>query len=140
MPENPLSRRDDLAMVGAGAALASASPVAAEPEPPPASGDEDRERRMKWWHEAKFGMFVHWGLYSVLGRHEWVMENEGIPVAEYEQIAKRFTPKPNAARTWAKLARQAGQKYMVMTTKHHEGFCHFDSKLTNYCAPQQACG
>ena len=95
---------------------------------------------MKWWHEARFGMFIHWGLYSVLGRHEWVMENEGIPVAEYEQLAKRFKPKPNAARDWARLAKQAGQKYMVMTTKHHEGFCHFDSKLTDYCAPKQGPG
>jgi alpha-L-fucosidase len=105
-----------------------------------AGGDADREARMKWWHEARFGMFIHWGLYSVLGRHEWVMENEGIPVAEYEQIAKRFKPKPNAARDWAKLAKAAGQKYMVMTTKHHEGFCNFASKLTDYCAPKQGPG
>jgi alpha-L-fucosidase len=100
----------------------------------------DRVRRMQWWHQAKFGMFIHWGLYSVLGRHEWVMENEGIPVAEYEPLAKRFNPKPNAARAWAKLARQAGQKYMVMTTKHHEGFCQWDTKLTNYCAAKQGPG
>jgi alpha-L-fucosidase len=100
----------------------------------------DRVRRMQWWHEARFGMFIHWGLYSVLGRHEWVMENEGIPVAEYEQLAKRFQPKPNAARAWAKLAKDAGQKYMVMTSKHHEGFCNFDTTLTNYCAPKQAAG
>lgn len=102
--------------------------------------DADRARRMKWWHEARFGMFIHWGLYSVLGRHEWVMENEGIPVTEYEQLAKRFQPKPNAARAWARLAKAAGQKYMVMTTKHHEGFCNFDTKLTNYCAPKQGPG
>jgi alpha-L-fucosidase len=76
----------------------------------------------------------------VLGRHEWVMEQEGIPVPEYEQLARRFTPKPNAARDWARLARKAGQKYMVMTTKHHEGFCLFDTRLTDYCAPRQACG
>lgn len=95
---------------------------------------------MKWWHEARFGMFIHWGLYSVLGRHEWVMENEGIPVSEYEALAKRFQPKPNAARAWAKLAKAAGQKYMVMTTKHHEGFCNFETKLTNYCAPKQGPG
>src|SRR5258708_6019552 len=105
------------------------------------AGDEaDRARRMKWWHEARFGMFIHWGLYSVLGRHEWVMENEGIPVSEYAPLAKRFNPKPNAARAWAKLARQAGQKYMVMTTKHHEGFCQWDTKLTNYCAAKQGPG
>jgi alpha-L-fucosidase len=100
----------------------------------------DRARRMQWWHQARFGMFIHWGLYSVLGRHEWVMENEGIPVAEYAPLAKRFNPKPNAARAWAKLARQAGQKYMVMTTKHHEGFCQWDTKLTGYCAAKQGPG
>ena len=85
-------------------------------------------------------MFIHFGLYSVLGRHEWAMENEGIPVAEYEQLAKRFNPKPHAARAWARLAKSAGMKYMVMTTKHHEGFCLFNTKLTNYCAPKQAAG
>jgi alpha-L-fucosidase len=130
-----MTRRDYLQLVAAGAA-AAASPAFANP----AGGDADRERRMKWWHEARFGMFIHWGLYSQLGRHEWVMENEGIPVAEYEQLAKQFKPKPNAAREWARLAKQAGQKYMVMTTKHHEGFCHFDSKLTSYCAPKQGPG
>jgi alpha-L-fucosidase len=102
--------------------------------------DASRARRMQWWHDAKFGMFIHFGLYSVLGRHEWAMENEAIPVKEYEQLAKRFNPKPNGARDWARLAKQAGQKYMVMTTKHHEGFCNFNSKLTDYCAPKQAAG
>lgn len=130
---NTISRRQYIAMLSAGASLVTCSSQSA-------GGPADRERRMRWWHEAKFGMFIHWGLYSVLGRHEWVMENEGIPVAEYENLATRFTPTPNAARAWAKLARQAGMKYMVMTTKHHEGFCLFDSKLTNYCAPKQACG
>ena len=88
----------------------------------------ERRRRMKWWHEAKFGMFIHWGLYSILGRHEWVMEMEGIPAQEYEKLAAQFKPKPNFAREWARLAKRTGQKYMVMTTKHHEGFCHFDTK------------
>ena len=68
------------------------------------------------------------------------MEEEGIPVAEYQLLANRFTPPPNAARAWARLAKQAGQKYMVMTTKHHEGFCHFNTQYTDYCAPKQACG
>lgn len=134
--------------MGAGAAAlplsaqvlnAPAQPPGPPPKGPTTSTPEDRERRLKWWHEARFGMFIHWGLYSVYGRHEWVMENEGIPVAEYEQAAKRFHPEPNAARAWAQLARRAGMKYMVMTTKHHEGFCHFDSKLTNYTA-KTACG
>ncbi len=105
------------------------------------AGDEaDRARRMKWWHEARFGMFIHWGLYSVLGRHEWVMENEGIPVSEYEPLAKQFKPKPFPAREWAKLARETGMRYMVMTTKHHEGFCHFNTKTTDYCSPKQGPG
>jgi len=100
---------------------------------------ENRDRRMRWWHEAKFGMFIHWGLYSVIGREEWIMEMEGIPVRQYELLANQFLPAPDAARQWARLARKAGQKYMVMTTKHHEGFCLFDSKLTDYCAPKSAC-
>jgi len=140
-----LSRRN---FVGAGAATAAAlstmncarqeapKPAPEEAEVPP----PDHERRIAWWREAKFGMFIHWGLYSVLGRHEWAMENEGIPVAEYEQLAKQFKPKPNAARDWAKLAKRAGMKYMVMTSKHHEGFCLFDTKLTSYSAPKQAAG
>ena len=102
--------------------------------------EEDRARRMRWWHEAKFGMFIHFGLYSLIGRHEWVMEMEGIPVAEYEKLAERFNPKPNAAREWARLAKRAGMRYMVMTTKHHEGFCLFDTEFTDYCAPKRACG
>ncbi len=95
---------------------------------------------MKWWHAAKFGMFIHWGLYGVIGQHEWAMEREGIPVSQYELLANHFVPEPHAARAWAKLAKQAGHRYMVMTTKHHEGFCNFNTKLTNYCAPRQACG
>ena len=142
------SRRDYIKLMAGGTAAAASasllSPTGAASSFAPATSADaaaaDRARRMKWWHEARFGMFIHWGLYSVLGRHEWAMEMEGIPVAEYEQLAKRFLPQPHAARAWAKLARQAGQKYMVMTTKHHEGFCHFDTKLTNYCAPRQACG
>jgi alpha-L-fucosidase len=106
----------------------------------PTSDEASRVRRMRWWHEARFGMFVHWGLYSVLGRHEWVMENEGIPVSDYAQLAKQFKPKPFPARFWAKLAHETGMRYMVMTTKHHEGFCQFDTKTTDYCAPKQGPG
>src|SRR5271167_1072457 len=62
-----------------------------------------REQRMAWWHEAKFGMFIHWGLYSVVGQHEWALEVEGIPIPQYELLAKHFQPKPNAAREWARL-------------------------------------
>jgi alpha-L-fucosidase len=106
----------------------------------PGPQDATREARMRWWHEAKFGMFIHWGLYSVIGQHEWALEVEGVPLSQYELLAQHFRPEPNAAREWARLAKRAGQKYMVMTTKHHEGFCMFDTKLTNYCAPKQGPG
>src|SRR6266576_3367797 len=140
------SRRHYLKLMAASAGLAAAAPLALAQEgaaktsaqqvgPPPG-----HERRMQWWQEAKFGMFIHWGLYSLIGRHEWAMEVEGVSIPQYEMLAKHFNPKPNAARDWARLAKQAGQKYMVMTTKHHEGFCHFDTKLTDYCAPKQAAG
>jgi len=98
-----------------------------------------RAGRMEWWNNARYGMFVHWGLYALLGRNEWVQAIEGIPLKEYEQLTKKFRPKPLPAREWAKLARDAGMKYMVMTTKHHEGFCLWDTKLTSYNA-MNACG
>src|SRR5688572_15391767 len=137
MSQKHLSRRHTLKLLGTGlasAATAAADPQSPSPSPTPAPDPveaADRARRMKWWHEARFGMFIHWGLYSVRGRHEWVMENEAIPVAEYEQLAHRFQPRPHSARDWARLARRAGMKYMVMTTKHHEGFCLFDTKTTS---------
>jgi alpha-L-fucosidase len=147
---NKMNRREYLATMGAaaGALALSGMDVRSNPQEPKAASEsapttstlEDRTRRMQWWHEAKFGMFIHWGLYSVLARHEWVMENEGIPVKEYEPIADQFKPRPNAAREWARLAKTAGMKYMVMTTKHHEGFCHFNSKLTDYCATKRGPG
>ena len=153
MNKSQMTRRDYLKFLGAGSAMAAMGATAActpgqqhpnqagpEKSAEPAAVVADRVRRMQWWHAAKFGMFIHWGLYSVIGQHEWAMELEGVPIPQYEQLAKHFVPKPNAARAWAKLAKQAGQKYMVMTTKHHEGFCLFDTKLTDYCAPRQACG
>src|SRR5437763_543113 len=143
-----MNRRDYLTLVGAaaGAVATTVKPGVvfsqqtrpADHGAPTTSTIEDRERRMKWWHEAKFGMFIHWGLYSTLGRHEWVMENEGIPVSEYDRLAPKFKPVPNAARAWAQLAKRADMKYMVMTTQHHEGFCNFDTKLTeDFGTPEQ---
>jgi alpha-L-fucosidase len=98
--------------------------------------EQDRQRRLAWFRAARFGMFIHWGLYSQLGRHEWVMNRERIPLAEYEPLANTWKPRKGCIRDWAKLAKRAGMRYMVMTTKHHEGFCLFDSKLTDYCAPK----
>ena len=97
-------------------------------------GAATRARRMKWWHEARFGMFVHWGLYSQLGRHEWVMNRERIPVKEYEKLARTWEVNPRPMRQWARLARDAGMKYIVLTTKHHEGFCLWDTEQTDYNA------
>lgn len=93
-----------------------------------------RDERMGWWRSARFGMFVHYGLYAQIGRNEWVMSLENIPVDEYEKLADTFNPEPGAPRKWAKLAKAAGMKYVVMTTKHHEGFCLWDSEVTDYCA------
>ncbi len=97
-------------------------------------------RRLKWWQEARFGMFIHWGLYSQLGRHEWVMNRERIPLKEYEKLADTWKPKRRPAREWARLAKKAGMKYMVMTTKHHEGFCLWDTQQTDYNAVRRGPG
>ncbi len=91
-----------------------------------------RDARMAWWREARFGMFVHYGLYSQVGRMEWLQTMENIPIAEYEKLAGTFAPKPGAPREWAALAKKAGMKYMVMTTRHHEGFSLWDSKANPY--------
>ncbi|MBP0989824.1 MAG: alpha-L-fucosidase [Oscillospiraceae bacterium] len=91
-----------------------------------------RDERMTWWREARFGMFVHYGLYSVRGRMEWAMALENYDVADYEKYADKFAPKPGAAREWAALAKNAGCKYMVLTTRHHEGFSLWDSKVNPY--------
>jgi alpha-L-fucosidase len=100
----------------------------------------DREKRLAWFRAARFGMFIHWGLYAQLGRMEWVMNWERIPVDVYEKLADSWKPIPNAARQWARLAKQAGMRYMVMTTKHHEGFCLFDTKYTDYNAVKHGPG
>ncbi len=85
-------------------------------------------------------MFVHWGLYSQLERGEWVMHREGIPLQEYEKLAGTWQPKPRAAGDWARLARTAGMKYMVLTTKHHDGFCLWDTQQTDYNAVRRGPG
>jgi alpha-L-fucosidase len=99
---------------------------------------EQRNKRMSWWRDATFGMFIHWGLYAIPGRGEWVMNRENIPVEEYEKLAWQFNPQFYDPKAWARLAKAAGMKYMVLTTKHHEGFCLWDSKLTNYTSMKTA--
>ncbi len=94
--------------------------------------------RMRWFHRARFGMFIHWGLYSLLGRGEWVMLRERIPAEEYARLARRFHPGRFDPDAWASLARAAGMKYMVLTTRHHDGFCLFDSRLSDFTSVKTA--
>ena len=97
--------------------------------------------RMAWWREARFGMFIHWGLYSILagewgGRDdyaEWIRNNAHIPLSEYDRLVTRFNPVRFDTEQWTGLAQAAGMKYVTITTKHHDGFCLFDSKHTDFC-------
>jgi len=101
-----------------------------------------RDARMKWWREARFGMFIHWGLYSVPagtyhgkrigGIGEWIMNDADIPVAEYAGYAKQFNPVKFNADQWVSIAKNAGMKYIVITSKHHDGFAMFHSKASPY--------
>ena len=85
------------------------------------------EKNMTAWRDMKFGMFIHWGLYAIPARGEWVMYNEKIPPAEYAKLADKFNPQHFDANQWAQLAKDAGMKYMVLTARHHDGFCLWDS-------------
>lgn len=85
---------------------------------------------MEAWKDLRFGMFIHWGLYSQMGRGEWAMYNEAIDVDEYRKLKDTFTAEKFDARAWASAARRAGMKYMVLTTRHHDGFSLWDSKAS----------
>lgn len=91
-----------------------------------------KARRMQWWTNARFGMFIHWGLYALPARHEWVRNHERITNEQYQKYFDHFNPDEFNPKEWAKKAKAAGMKYAVLTTKHHEGFCLFDSKYTDY--------
>ncbi|MBI1387482.1 MAG: alpha-L-fucosidase [bacterium] len=95
---------------------------------------EQKEQRMKWWTEARFGMFIHWGLYAEAARHEWVKNHERMTNEEYQKYFDLFNPDLYNPKEWAHAAKEAGMKYFVITTKHHEGFCLFDSQYTDYKA------
>ena len=95
---------------------------------------------MQWWREARLGMIVHWGLYSQLARGEWVMNRECIPREAYEKLADTWRPREGCVREWAAAARRAGMKYMILTAKHHEGFCLWDTAQTDYNAVQRGPG
>ena len=103
---------------------------------------EEKDTRMAWWREAKFGLFIHWGLYAIPagvwkgekidGVGEWIMFNAKIPVPEYEPLIQKFNPVKFSAKEWVRIAKEAGMKYIVITSKHHDGFCLFDSHLSDY--------
>lgn len=95
---------------------------------------EQKDKRMEWWRDARFGLFIHWGLYSVPARHEWVKSREMISDKDYNKYFDAFNPDLYDPVQWAKQAKAAGMKYIVITTKHHEGFCLWDSKVTDYRA------
>ena len=115
---------------------------AESPDPYANETKDQRDARMKWWREARFGMFIHWGVYSVPagtyhdkqvnGIGEWIMFNGKIPVAEYRAFAKEFNPVKYNADEWVKTAKEAGMKYIVITSKHHDGFALFDSKASDW--------
>jgi alpha-L-fucosidase len=104
--------------------------------------DPAREKRLEWWREARFGMFIHWGLYAVPagewkgklipGIGEWIMNRARIPAREYELLAREFNPVKFNADEWVRVAKEAGQKYIVITSKHHDGFAMYRSKVSPY--------
>ena len=130
-----LSLKVCLALLCAGAAFAQPG---AKPLPAPKSQDE----KMQWFRQAKFGLFIHWGLYaipagewkgqSIAGIGEWIMNRTKIPVKEYEQLAGQFNPVKFNAEEWVKMAEDAGMKYIVITSKHHDGFAMYGSQASMY--------
>src|SRR5687768_6474268 len=136
-------RTSILAALAAGAVLlASLTGAARQPAPGAPPPDPMKEKRLEWFREAKYGLFIHWGLYAIPagewkgkripGIGEWIMNRARIPVAEYEQLAKQFNPVKFNAGEWVQLAIDAGMKYIVITSKHHDGFALYDSKVSTY--------
>jgi alpha-L-fucosidase len=126
-----------LCLVAAAALVASPAPACAQPAPAAAA----RDTRMDWWREARFGMFIHWGIYAVAegewqgrtgGAGEWIMAWANVPRAEYERLAPTFDPVRFDAAEWVRIAKDAGMKYIVITSKHHDGFSMFDSAASPY--------
>lgn len=103
---------------------------------------ESNTDKMEWWRDARFGMFIHWGLYAIpAGEYngnktnrigEWIMNHEQIPIKEYEKFATQFNPVNFNADEWVSILKDAGMKYIVITSKHHDGFCLWDSEVTEY--------
>src|SRR5688500_13781357 len=104
------------------------------------AAEPPRAEKFAWFNKAKFGLFIHWGLYAVpagewgasKSHGEWIMLQANVPVKEYEGFARQFNPVKFDAKEWVALAKDAGMNYLVITAKHHDGFCLYDSKLTDY--------
>ena len=100
---------------------------------------EERTKRTEWYRDARFGMFIHWGLYAIPARGEWVRSVEEIPKEEYDPLIREFSVENYDPKIWAKLAKEAGMKYAVLTAKHHDGFCLFDTQLTDFKSTNAPC-
>jgi len=120
------------------AALCNSLTVVAQEKKLFTETDAQKEQRMAWWTNDRFGMFIHWGLYSLPARHEWVKNYERLTNEQYQKYFDIYNPDLFQPQLWAKQAKAAGMKYAVLTTKHHEGFCLFDSKFTDYKATNTA--
>jgi alpha-L-fucosidase len=126
------------------ASLAQGGPSSSGQAPSASSRQVDpaRAERLAWFHQAKYGLFIHWGLYAIPagewkgkripGIGEWIMNRARVPVREYEQLAKQFNPVKYNAEEWVRLAKDAGMKYIVITSKHHDGFALYHSKVSKY--------
>ncbi|MEO7579441.1 MAG: alpha-L-fucosidase, partial [Massilia sp.] len=99
---------------------------------------DDPAARVQWWRAARFGMFIHWGLYSIPGRGEWVQWNEQIPLKEYAKLADQFKPNNFSPDAWTEVAKAAGMKYTVLTARHHDGFALFDDGANPYTSVKSA--
>src|SRR5215471_7519665 len=119
---------------------AAEAPNSAASSPLPVETEAQKAARMQWWTDARFGMFIHWGLYAQPARHEWVKKHEKISDADYQKYFDVFNPDLYEPHQWAKLAKAAGMRYAVITAKHHEGFCLWDSRFTDYKAPNTPAG
>ena len=101
---------------------------------------QQRQERTQWFRDARFGMFIHWGISAIPARGEWVRQNEKLTIEEYQPYFETFDPVDYNPEEWAKAAKDAGMKYAVLTAKHHDGFCLFDSEYTDYKATNTPAG
>jgi alpha-L-fucosidase len=125
-----VARRYDRRMISRRSFLGAVATVAAANQPYVPSNSNLKARQ--WFQDAKFGLFVHWGVYSVLGRGEWVMHNEKIPISEYEKLAPRFNPIRYDPVEWVAIAKAAGMRYITITSKHHDGFAMWRTRQSKW--------